>query len=277
MTYQPDLTILTPCKEPGRNLVQTLQSINSLVDHGIAVQHILLCTDPDGLGRIIPKCENEWRSIIINPDSGPYDALNHGVTLAKGRYVQVLNVGDIIAAPELLTNIGSQSCEVLSFGADDEYATCLSSLTTFQDLRFDSIGRHEAVLIRRDVMSRAPFDLELPIKADRDQMMTIGVLGGTIRSIPEKLVIVEAFGMSSHSIMLKEHENLEITLRHSDKLNTAIIGCALFLFRVTTLFLLYCLGFDRVIWRRRLKRMLCKTAQFLRRHPRPMHSPQCER
>ena len=176
MTHMPDLTILTPCKNPGRNLVRTLQSVNSLTEYGINIQHIILCSESGSMERFIPNCESDWRTIITASDTGPYDALNLGARLAKGRYVQVLNVGDIIVSPWYLSDIAAQSCEVLSFGAYDEYAANLRNLTTFQDLRLDSVGRHEAILVRRDVLLRAPFDMSLPVKADRDQMMAIGAL-----------------------------------------------------------------------------------------------------
>lgn len=51
---------------------------------------------------IAQKSNIDCRQIYSGPDSGLYDAMNHGLNMARGRYVIFLNAGDSFPSPDTL-------------------------------------------------------------------------------------------------------------------------------------------------------------------------------
>lgn len=59
----------------------------------------------DGTLQIIDKYRDKVSEVISEPDDGIYDAMNKGLHLAKGHFVNFLNAGDVYSQKDSLENI----------------------------------------------------------------------------------------------------------------------------------------------------------------------------
>jgi len=163
------ITIITPCRNAGRLLVETIDSLRgqSAVQSGsVDLQHVVMdgaSTDDtrDVVARF-PEIEFESK-----PDSGMYDALAGGLLRARGDVIGYLNAGDILhpraldVLAEVFANPGvdwvtgystqindrlqlTSACRPAryrrefvgnGFYADDRYPSCIQQESTFWSKR----------------------------------------------------------------------------------------------------------------------------------------------
>lgn len=100
-------------------------------------------------------------TIISEPDTGIYNAMNKGIRLAKGDYLLFLNSGDYLTSPLILHDI----VPVLSKGVDVCYGNCIQiwqdGHTAYTDYTHHLTGEtlfngtipHQASLIRRELFN----------------------------------------------------------------------------------------------------------------------------
>jgi glycosyltransferase involved in cell wall biosynthesis len=88
-------TVITPNKNGGRFLEETLRSVIAQKEFSVDLEYIVIdggSTD-DSLG-IISRYEQNISQIISEPDQGPVSAINKGFRLASGDIVAWLNADD---------------------------------------------------------------------------------------------------------------------------------------------------------------------------------------
>lgn len=107
------LSIITINRNNAAGLEKTLQSINAQTCKDF--EHIIIdgVSDDDSV-EIIKKyddgsVERRW---ISEPDKGIYNAMNKGIRMAKGEYLQFLNSGDTLAAKDVVEKMlqGLKQC-----------------------------------------------------------------------------------------------------------------------------------------------------------------------
>lgn len=111
------LSIVTINYNDAQGLAKTLKSVASQVlsdkvlNDGFSLEHIIVdggSTD-DSVEVISDYClmlngryEVKW---VSEKDKGVYNAMNKGVKMATGDFIQILNSGDILAAPDVLAKM----------------------------------------------------------------------------------------------------------------------------------------------------------------------------
>lgn len=108
----PELSVIVATFNAADTLPRTLASIAGQVDVAPGHTEVLVIDGASTDATVeIARSFDCVTSIISEPDSGIYDAMNKGARLASGSWVQFLNAGDAYSAPH--------SLKVILAGLDD--------------------------------------------------------------------------------------------------------------------------------------------------------------
>ncbi|MBQ7586955.1 MAG: glycosyltransferase [Lachnospiraceae bacterium] len=101
----PLFTIITVCYQAESVIEATIRSVldQSFTDF----EYIIVDgASTDGTNEIIKKYLSDPRLVHISePDKGLYDAMNKGIRLSKGSYLNFMNAGDCLADPDVLKDV----------------------------------------------------------------------------------------------------------------------------------------------------------------------------
>ena len=112
--------------------------------------------------------------IVSEKDKGVYDAMNKGVSLAKGEYIIFMNGGDSFYD---LTVLDKFEAVVSRVDADAYYGNTMMEFYEGKGVLHDNEERHrnsvmpfihQSVIVKRDLLLKHPFDLKYKILADNE-------------------------------------------------------------------------------------------------------------
>ena len=192
-------TIVTPNKNGGRFLEETLMSVISQRGSGVDLEYIVIdggSTD-DSL-KIIRHYEKDISQIISEPDRGPVSAINKGLRLASGEIVAWLNADDCYhpgALKKVVQVMDEHPRNALCFGAcriiDEEGLEIRRGITRFKEAFFPLSSRftiqclnyisQPAMFFRRSALKTAGNIREDLVAAwDYDFILRIWRQGGAV-------------------------------------------------------------------------------------------------
>ena len=96
------LSIITINRNNAAGLEKTLQSVASQTFKEF--EYVIIDgASTDGSVEVIKKYEAQFAHLrlVSEPDSGIYNAMNKGIRMATGDYIQILNSADCLAAPDV--------------------------------------------------------------------------------------------------------------------------------------------------------------------------------
>nr|VFJ57219.1 MAG: Glycosyltransferase involved in cell wall bisynthesis [Candidatus Kentron sp. DK] len=96
MADNTTLTVVTVCRNDRRGLETTMQSVLSHAE-GIDEYIVIDGDSSDGTRDMLVSYAQKYPFLrwISEPDTGPYDAMNKGIRMARGDWVHLLNAGDV--------------------------------------------------------------------------------------------------------------------------------------------------------------------------------------
>ena len=107
MTNMPVLSIITINRNNAAGLKKTLDSI-SCQDSRL-FEHIVVdgASSDESISLIRHYADERGHSVkwISEPDNGIYNAMNKGIRMASGDYIQFVNSGDCLTGPEVISHI----------------------------------------------------------------------------------------------------------------------------------------------------------------------------
>ena len=188
------------------------------------VEHIVVDGgSTDGTLEIIDRHSEKFARILIEPDSGIYDAMNKGIFLAKGEVVGFLNADDVFENQDILSRVHAtfedstiQGCyaQLVYVKAND-----LDKVVRFWDSRDYQAGlfekgwmpAHPTFYVRRELYQRYG-DFKLDYRFHSDYELTarfIAVNKIKTRYIPEVWVRMRVGGATNRSFKNILSGNLE--------------------------------------------------------------------
>ena len=170
----------------------------------------------DGSKELIEQYADHFAYWISEPDKGIYNAMNKGIKVARGEYLQFLNSGDW-----LLDDTALERCFRHEFDADIVYGNLFFyegeelKLNQYPDnvsLRFFykySIG-HNASFIRRELLQNYYYDENLKIVSDWKFFLASALSDKKFEKIEEIISCFDTSGISSTNGELVDLERSKV-------------------------------------------------------------------
>lgn len=177
MAHQPLISIVTITYNAAKELPPTMQSVAQQTWRDF--EHLIIDgASKDNTLDVARQLGSPNLRIISEPDKGLYDAMNKGLSNAKGKYVLFLNAGDAFHDMDVL----SQYAEACKMNADIIYADTVivdasrkviapRHLSAPDQLSFQSFSNgmlvcHQAFMVKKEL---APlYDTRYHFSADYD-------------------------------------------------------------------------------------------------------------
>lgn len=176
------ISVITVCFRAEKTIAKTIESVKRQTYAD--VEYIIVDgASTDGTMEVIERTLGDYPAKVVSePDRGIYDAMNKGIALAEGGYLHFLNAGDVYCDEQVLEKT---AFTIEKTGADIVYGDieylypdgsrerrnydkkCAKQIYY---LTGDCIN-HQAMFARKKLFEKDPFDIDLPICADRDWMM----------------------------------------------------------------------------------------------------------
>ena len=185
------LSIITINRNNATGLEKTMQSVAAQTFKEF-VYIVVDGASTDGSVAVIKKLEPEFTHLkwVSEPDSGIYNAMNKGIHMASGDYIQILNSADCLAAEDvverMLDALEKASCPSILYG---NMIKCFPDGRKMVDKSFSGqeitmLGmytgtlNHDSAYIRRELFEKyGYYDENLKIVSDWKWYMQAVILG----------------------------------------------------------------------------------------------------
>lgn len=224
------VSIITVAYNCASTISDTLRSVASQTHK--AVEHIVIDgASTDATLAIVNEYGAHVASVVSEPDSGIYEAMNKGLALATGEFVGFLNADDVYANEQVVARIAGAADELQS---DVVYGDLVyvdqnnlgkvfrrwhSGTFAPSRLRFGWMPPHPTFYVRTQILkSQGGFDTRYRIAADYDCMLrTLMSPGAQVAYVDDVLVHMRTGGASNNSfnsVVRKSREDLDAIRRN---------------------------------------------------------------
>ena len=168
----------------------------------------------DGTLELVQREAGSSASLVSEPDSGIYDAINRGIKRASGEIIGLLHSDDFLAHEQVLEKVASAFVDPsidgvygdLQYVSADNHQRIVrhwkSGPYTPAKLRSGWMPPHPTLYLRREVFDRLGYyDTSMQIAADYDAILRYLMKGKIeLAYIPEVLVKMRVGGESNRSL-----------------------------------------------------------------------------
>ncbi len=168
--------------------------------------------------------ENQSAIVVSEKDDGPYDAMNKGITRAKGDYLLFLNAGDRLAQTQTLKKIRDAirySKPDFIYGDSWEFAkerTWYKPAKPHTKIAKGMFTHHQAMLYKRKLVGDLRYDLDYRIAADYDFTVQFLNKAATCLYLPYPLCMFEGGGISQRNVTRGRKE--QFAIRQKNKVSS---------------------------------------------------------
>lgn len=198
---KPLVTIVTVVFNGASCLEKTIQSVLNQSYHN--VEYIVIDGgSADGTVDIIKSHQNRIKYWESNSDSGIYDAMNKGIRIASGEWINFLNAGDVFYSPDVLFNIfnNKKYTEQILYGdlnvVYKKRAQRLRRYGKINPILYAMPICHQTMFVKSEWLKKYPFNLVYAYASDFDNLCKILKHGGNIKKVPEIIASIDAGGVS---------------------------------------------------------------------------------
>ena len=219
----PKLSIVTVCYNAVDLIEKTIQSIINQTYKN--VEYIVIDgASTDGTVKLVEKYLDEIDCFVTESDDGIYDAMNKGIKVAKGEWINFMNAGDVFYNNRVLELVASEinpDCGVI-FGDmailknDVLYREKARPFYNNPKLHHYMGFNHQCTFVRLDLAKNNCFNLKYKLAADYNMIIELFRKGVEF----QQLDIVIAKYLDSGISVKKRREHLFETLMidHPDDL-----------------------------------------------------------
>ena len=200
-----DFTIITVVKDDEYNIERTIKS--ALSQKNIKIQYIVLDGySNDKTFKIIKKYNNLVK-ILRYKDKSFYDGLNYAITFAKGRYIGILNSGDIYFNDAVLNKVKNKVKNLDFIFGNISFYNNKNKISRDWNLKFYPKKKiffytiaHSSLFISSEIMKNhlKNYNLKYKIASDTDLLIRLNLLeNANYKKINNYLVFMKTGGLST--------------------------------------------------------------------------------
>jgi glycosyltransferase involved in cell wall biosynthesis len=209
---KPLITVVTVVYNGAEYLEDTIKSvIEQAYDN---VEYIIVDGgSTDGTLDIIKKYEDAIDYWVSEPDKGIYDAMNKGVDLGSGDWINFMNADDYFINNNAINKINFRECDFV-YGnillKDKDYVISSGKEITLDDLKFKGIC-HQSVFVKKTVFVRlGSFNLAYAVAADYDFFVRVFKSAFVKKYINTNIAYMRMGGVSDSGYIKSLDEKLSI-------------------------------------------------------------------
>lgn len=169
------ISVVTVCLNAEDTIERTIESVLGQ-DYGDIEYIIIDGMSEDQTGRILSRYEAIPNvKIVVQKDTGLYNAMNKGIDLCSGDYIIYLNSGDVFTEKKILSQVACRARAEIVFGNVVRVFRERERLEKYQGRWYAFLlmltGKmpcHQAIFVQREVMIKYRFDENYRICADFD-------------------------------------------------------------------------------------------------------------
>lgn len=190
----PKISVVTVCYNAAETITATIKSVINQTYKNI--EYIVVDgASTDDTVDIIKQYENRITKWISEPDNGIYDAMNKGIKIATGEWINFMNAGDVFYNCEVLQKI----CGLLNTEYDVVYGDSihrhsfgqgLVKCSSLQNIEKSLICSHQSCFIKKKEASDKLFDTRYQLAADYKMLLSCYLDGKAFCYVPEVVASV---------------------------------------------------------------------------------------
>lgn len=213
------ISVITAVHNAERCIEKTIQSVlNQDYKH---IEYIVIDgKSTDHTLDIIKKYEAKISKIISEPDSGIYDALNKGISLATGDVIGILHADDVFAYSHVISDVVSKLTETKADAlyADLQYwkenklhRNWVSGKFKAKNFYYGWMPPHPTFFCKKAVFEKlGNYNLNLKLAADYELMLRLLLKNSlTVSYLNKTISIMQVGGMSNVSVFNRLKANSE--------------------------------------------------------------------
>ena len=216
---QPKISIVTVVLNAARELQQTAISV-STQDYPDIEWIVMDGGSSDGTPEVIKNNQEKIAFWVSGTDGGIYEAMNKGLALATGDWVNFMNAGDVFAANDILTSVFKNP----RGDADVVYGDSVAAYPGFSIFRpalpADQLWKgmvcsHQSVFFRRRILLHQGYDVSFRIAADHELLYRLYCQGYRFIQVPVTVAVWKTGGVSDRKQVQSARERFMLVKRLS--------------------------------------------------------------
>ncbi len=223
---QVKVSIVTIVKNDYKKIEHTMKSVlqqtygdfEYIIKDGMSI---------DGTLNIISKNTKDFPQrcikVVSSKDKSIYDAMNQAVSYCNGNWIIFINSGDAFYNSEVLEKVFLKEPEFISSGV-------LFGDAIVRDVSGDMIWKanisliqrkmpfcHQSCFVKRELLLRFPFDINIKIAADYNNILDIYAAGIDFYLLGNIISVFELTGISTTDFVNKYKETNKVICSHGYK------------------------------------------------------------
>lgn len=201
------LSIVTINKDNRVGLQKTINSLQSLV--GRDYQWVYIdSVSTDGSVELANQFKTQDDVVIYEKDAGIYNAMNKGISLAKGDYILFLNSGDTLSTQmkslDFMKVVTGHDLVLFGFEIRNTQRKPRSNSWRLWSMPTS----HQAIVYSSALLKQNPFDESYRFAADFEHYLRINRTHLSIYSDDRALIVNEPYGSDAHlPVLLSEYRH----------------------------------------------------------------------
>jgi glycosyltransferase involved in cell wall biosynthesis len=213
----PLISVIIVCKNPGRRLVAAVESVWA---QPLALAELIVVDgmSTDDTRAWLETHRGQIATVISEPDSGIYEAMNKGLATARGEWIFFLGSDDQLASSTILADVASTLRQTAASIVVGEAAYSDGRVYRYPG-KAAAIRRnflhHQAAFYRRSLFLRhGIFDTRLRIQADYDYNLRLLLADETFSSLSLRISACSSGGLSDSGCWKNYREEIAVRHRH---------------------------------------------------------------